>query len=104
MRLKAIIFDVDGTLAETERDGHLPACNEAFATLGFPVRWTWPEWKALLSVPNSSRRMRLALQELDPPLLPHELDAGVATLARLKRRLYAEKTSRGCVYAPAFGR
>jgi putative hydrolase of the HAD superfamily len=91
MRLKAIIFDVDGTLAETERDGHLPACNEASATLGFPVRWTWPEWKALLSVPNSSRRMRLALQELDPPLLPHELDAGVATLARLKRRLYAEK-------------
>ncbi len=36
LRLKAIIFDVDGTLAYTERDGHLPACNEAFAGPGAP--------------------------------------------------------------------
>ena len=29
-RLEAIIFDVDGTLADTERDGHRLAFNEAF--------------------------------------------------------------------------
>ena len=28
-QLKAIIFDVDGTLADTEQYGHLPACNDA---------------------------------------------------------------------------
>ncbi len=34
MTLKALIFDVDGTLANTERDGHLVAFNLAFAELG----------------------------------------------------------------------
>ncbi|MEL6232564.1 MAG: HAD family hydrolase, partial [Cyanobacteria bacterium J06627_3] len=35
--LKALIFDVDGTLAETERDGHRPAFNQAFADTG--IAW-----------------------------------------------------------------
>ena len=37
-KLKAIIFDVDGTLADTEKDGHLAACNEAFERMGFDIR------------------------------------------------------------------
>lgn len=28
--LKALLFDVDGTLADAERDGHRPAFNQAF--------------------------------------------------------------------------
>ena len=38
--LKALIFDVDGTLAETERDGHRPAFNQAFADTGLGWDWT----------------------------------------------------------------
>lgn len=91
LRLKAIIFDVDGTLAYTERDGHLPACNEAFAALGFPIRWTWPEFKALLPIPGNAERMRRALRRLNPPLPPDELEAAVARLVELKRRFYIEK-------------
>ena len=41
MALRALIFDVDGTLANTERDGHRPAFNAAFAELGLP--WHWDE-------------------------------------------------------------
>jgi phosphoglycolate phosphatase-like HAD superfamily hydrolase len=41
MALRAIIFDVDGTLANTERDGHRPAFNAAFAEVGLP--WHWDE-------------------------------------------------------------
>ena len=37
--LKALIFDVDGTLADTERDGHRVAFNRAFAAEGLPVVW-----------------------------------------------------------------
>ncbi len=91
MTLKAIIFDADGTLADTERDGHLPACNDAFAALGYPVRWTWAEFKAMLPIPGSARRMRLAIERLTPPLFPTELDTAVAEVARLKRRFYLER-------------
>ena len=39
MSLKALIFDVDGTLADTERDGHRPAFNQAVAELGLDWHW-----------------------------------------------------------------
>lgn len=91
MPLRALIFDVDGTLADTEREGHLPACNEAFARLGYPVRWTWEEFKAMLAVPGSPQRMRSALSRLLPPVTPEEVDARVAELVELKSRLYIEE-------------
>ncbi len=91
MRLRAIIFDVDGTLADTERTGHLPACNEAFAQLGFPIQWSWEEFKALLAVPGNARRMRMALERLHPPMSPEAIESAVERLITLKRRLYIEK-------------
>ena len=41
MALRALIFDVDGTLADTERDGHRVAFNAAFAASG--LDWVWDE-------------------------------------------------------------
>ncbi len=90
MSIRALIFDVDGTLAETEREGHLPASNEAFAILGYPVRWTWEEFKALLIVPGTVQRMRAALTRLTPAAAPEEIEARVAALVALKSRLYIE--------------
>jgi len=56
--LKALIFDVDGTLAETERDGHRPAFNAAFFDAG--LAWYWDEtlYGELLSVTGGKERMR----------------------------------------------
>lgn len=39
MELEAVIFGVDGTLAETERHGHRVAFNRAFERAGLPDRW-----------------------------------------------------------------
>lgn len=89
--LKAIIFDVDGTMADTEREGHLPACNDAFAALGFPIRWSWEAFKAMLPIPGNALRMRLALEQLTPTLSPAELEAAVVELAQLKQQLYLDK-------------
>jgi beta-phosphoglucomutase-like phosphatase (HAD superfamily) len=91
MPLRALIFDVDGTLALTEREGHLPACNEAFASLGYPVRWSWEEFKVLLRIPGSAPRFRKALCGLNPPVPPEELAPSVAQLVDHKRRTYVDK-------------
>lgn len=91
MPLKALIFDVDGTLADTEQYGHLPACNQAFAELGLPIKWTWPEFIAMLHIPGNALRMRQTLKKQVPPLPEAELEQVVVELAGLKQRLYIEK-------------
>ncbi len=88
--LKAIIFDVDGTLAETERNGHLVACNEAFAQMGFDIRWSWEEFKELLKIPGNARRMRLALSTRTS-LSETEIDRIVPELFALKKELYLKR-------------
>jgi beta-phosphoglucomutase-like phosphatase (HAD superfamily) len=46
--LEAVIFDVDGTIADTERHGHRVAFNLAFERLGLPYRWGEEEYGRLL--------------------------------------------------------
>ena len=58
---QAIIFDVDGTIADTERHGHLPACNDAFSELELPINWSWEEFKKMLDIPSNANRARIAL-------------------------------------------
>lgn len=89
-KLKAIIFDVDGTLADTERNGHLVACNEAFAQMGFDIRWSWEEFKELLKIPGNARRMRLALSTRTS-LSETEIDRIVPELFALKKELYLKR-------------
>jgi len=91
-KLKAIIFDVDGTLADTEKDGHLVACNEAFERMGFDIRWTWEEFKDLLKIPGNARRMRLALSTRTT-LSEAEIDRIVPKLFALKKEIYLKRVA-----------
>ncbi len=91
-KLKALIFDVDGTLADTERDGHLPACNEAFARMGFDIRWSWEEFKELLKTPGNANRMRLALSTRTS-LSQAEIDRVVPKLFALKKEIYLKRVA-----------
>ena len=56
--LQALIFDVDGTLADTERDGHRVAFNAAFDEFGLGWHWDVPTYGELLSVTGGKERMR----------------------------------------------
>jgi HAD superfamily hydrolase (TIGR01509 family) len=53
----ALIFDCDGVLADTERDGHRPAFNETFAEVGVPVQWSPEDYAEKLTIGGGKERM-----------------------------------------------
>ncbi|MGI8718039.1 MAG: HAD-IA family hydrolase [Lapillicoccus sp.] len=55
--LAAVIFDVDGTLVDSEQDGHWVASNSAFQDVGMPDRWTEEEYGTLLRVAGGRERL-----------------------------------------------
>lgn len=55
--LKALIFDVDGTLADTERDGHRVAFNRAFQESGLDWHWDTELYGRLLAVGGGKERI-----------------------------------------------
>jgi len=68
--LKAFIFDVDGTLAETERDGHRVAFNQAFAAAGLPWHWDAALYGDLLQVAGGKERIQFFVEQYAPPTPP----------------------------------
>jgi HAD superfamily hydrolase (TIGR01509 family) len=92
-RAAALIFDVDGTLAETE-ELHRQAFNLAFARHGLDWHWDRAVYKDLLRVTGGKERMRAyhARQRIASPLL----DAEIAELHRIKTAHYAELIETGC--------
>jgi HAD superfamily hydrolase (TIGR01509 family) len=56
--LKAIFFDQDGVIIDTERDGHRVAFNQAFREFGFPFQWDVEEYHSLLQVGGGKERMK----------------------------------------------
>ncbi|MBW3577131.1 MAG: HAD-IA family hydrolase [Actinobacteria bacterium] len=61
--LAAVVFDVDGTLVESERHGHRVAFNSAFDELDMPDRWDEETYGRLLEVSGGERRLRHYLEE-----------------------------------------
>jgi HAD superfamily hydrolase (TIGR01509 family) len=88
--LRALLWDVDGTLAETERDGHLLAFNRAFEALGLSWRWSDARYGELLAVAGGRERLLHDLQSQPqaPPAGPQRL-ALVERIHRLKNQYYA---------------
>jgi HAD superfamily hydrolase (TIGR01509 family) len=62
MTLKAIIFDVDGTLADTE-DAHRVAFNKAFADNNLPWNWDVALYDKLLKVTGGKERIKYFIED-----------------------------------------
>jgi HAD superfamily hydrolase (TIGR01509 family) len=60
--IKAIIFDQDGVIIDTERDGHRVAFNETFKEFGFGVEWDVDKYHELLQIAGGKERMKHHLQ------------------------------------------
>lgn len=85
--LRALIFDVDGTLAETERDAHRVAFNDTFAE--YQLDWHWSEslYGELLSVTGGKERIKFYLEHY-LPYVPLPTDQFIAELHRKKTDRY----------------
>jgi len=87
--LEALIFDVDGTLADTERDGHRVAFNRAFADAGLDWDWTVEIYGDLLTVTGGKERMKYFLRKYRPDFtVDGDLDEFVANLHAAKTDHY----------------
>jgi HAD superfamily hydrolase (TIGR01509 family) len=102
--LRAVIFDVDGTLVESERHGHRVAFNRAFAAFELPYVWDEDIYGELLHTTGGRRRIEgyllgqgvaeaeaaelaPALHERKTELLEEMVDAGMIELRPGARRL-----------------
>lgn len=88
---RALIFDVDGTLAETE-EVHRRAFNEAFAEAGLDWFWDQVTYGRLLRVAGGKERIRAFDQRNAVPSLTF---ADIADLHRIKTAHYAALIAAG---------
>lgn len=95
--LAALLFDVDGTLADTE-EIHRRAFNEAFAAAGLQWHWDQPLYRELLEVTGGRERIRFFLERYPRPDAPgDDLDASIAQLHLDKTAIYNHILAEGVV-------
>ena len=97
MTLEALVFDVDGTLADTERDGHRVAFNAAFADAGLGWHWDEPLYAQLLSVAGGVERMIHYARLLGWTEPDEQLQARLKPIHRAKTTHYVRHVAAGGV-------
>ncbi len=97
-KLEALIFDVDGTLADTERDGHRVAFNQAFDEAGLGWDWTVELYGELLQVTGGKERIRLYIEKFSGGFEPDEdIAEFAARLHKRKTHFYLELLQSGAI-------
>jgi HAD superfamily hydrolase (TIGR01509 family) len=95
-RLQAIVWDVDGVLAETERDGHRVAFNLAFKACGRDWHWDEARYGELLRISGGRERLMHDMNSRsDAPVLPDRRDALARELHAKKNMFYAGLVGEG---------
>lgn len=98
---RALTFDCDGVLGDTEQHGHLPAFNQMWAELGVPWQWSVEEYGRKLKIGGGKERMRSLFAEPEflevftPPATEPERDALIAVWHQRKSAIYKEIVNSG---------
>jgi HAD superfamily hydrolase (TIGR01509 family) len=96
----ALIFDCDGVLADTERDGHRVAFNRTFEEFGVPVQWSEEAYGEALKIAGGKERMASLLTDefvarAGLPTDPEGQREAVASWHRRKTEIYTEMVQQG---------
>jgi HAD superfamily hydrolase (TIGR01509 family) len=95
MTIKAIIFDVDGTLADTE-DGHRKSFNKAFAECGLDWNWDVALYDKLLKVAGGKERIKYFVETFQPDFVkPADYHGFVKNLHAVKTLHYTAMLREG---------
>ena len=95
MTLSALLFDVDGTLADTE-ETHRQAFNAAFLEFRLPYEWSPDQYEVLLNISGGKERLAHFFEGLPVPREERSrLLANVSGLHRVKTERYAELVASG---------
>ena len=96
-RLQAVVLDVDGTLVDSERDGHRVAFNRAFEEAGLADRWDVERYGGLLALTGGKRRIKAYFEEQGMP--EDEREELASRLHARKTEVFTEMASRGEIEA-----
>jgi HAD superfamily hydrolase (TIGR01509 family) len=94
-KLQALIFDCDGVLAETERDGHRVAFNETFARMGYDLEWDVALYQELVKVGGGKERMKHFFESTSWPAGTGDRDALIKELHKIKTDRYTQIVESG---------
>jgi HAD superfamily hydrolase (TIGR01509 family) len=90
MKIRALFFDQDGVIVDTERDGHRVAFNRAFREFGFDVEWDDDTYHGLLQVGGGKERMRhfLRTEGFGKAIPEEQADALIRKLHKRKTEIF----------------
>jgi HAD superfamily hydrolase (TIGR01509 family) len=96
-KIQALIFDQDGVIIDTERDGHRVAFNQAFREFGYDFQWDVETYHELLQVSGGKERMRhyLRTEGFGVDVKPEEEDELIKRLHKRKTAIFIELIESG---------
>ncbi len=95
-KLQAVLFDVDGTLADTEQDGHRVAFNAAFQQFNLDWNWDIDLYGRLLEVTGGKERIRYYIENFIPTELNrNDLTNWIAALHKAKTKYFESQLETG---------
>lgn len=93
--MKALIFDQDGVIGDTERDGHRVAFNRVFAEEGLDVVWDVPRYGELLKIAGGKERMKTVVYADDFTKDVGDKEEFIKKLHKRKTDIFMEIISKG---------